>query len=232
MALGDRVRCVRARGRAVAAVLAVAAVTTVVLWVTDLAPGWLAPALSAVVTAALVEETVRLQRRRIPRGDPVDFHVTVMNAHYLLVPAEGGEPRRVVPSSGHTVRLYVTAPERTVVLAGLRVVVLERRPPRGEFSPHFGALPIRAYTVLLDEDPPRIEPHGEDTPATFSYTVGPDDPETFELRVETERWQVAWELELDWVCGRRAGTIRVDLAGHPFRTAARPPRGLIREDGE
>ncbi len=232
MALGDRVRRVRARGRAVAAVLAVAAVTTVVLWVTDLAPGWLAPALSAVVTAALVEETVRLQRRRIPRGDPVDFHVTVMNAHYLLVPAEGGEPRRVVPSSGHTVRLYVTAPERTVVLAGLRVVVLERRPPRGEFSPHFGALPIRAYTVLLDEDPPRIEPHGEDTPATFSYTVGPDDPETFELRVETERWQVAWELELDWVCGRRAGTIRVDLAGHPFRTAARPPRGLIREDGE
>lgn len=46
MALGDRVRRVRARGRAVAAALAVAAVTAVVLWVSDLAPGWLAPALS------------------------------------------------------------------------------------------------------------------------------------------------------------------------------------------
>jgi len=231
VALGDRVRRVRARGRAVAAGLAVAAVTTVVLWVSGLAPGWLAPALGAVVTAALVEETVRLQRRRTPRGDPVDFHVTVTDAHYLNVPAEGDEPRRVIPSGGHTVRLYVTAPERTVVLAGLRVVVLERRPPRGVLSPHAGILPVRAYTVLLDEDPPRLEPRGQDTPATFSYTVGPDDPETFELRVETERWQVAWELELDWVCGRRTGTIRVDLAGHPFRTAARPPRGLSWEDG-
>lgn len=230
MALGDRVRRVRARGRAVAAALAVAAVTAVVLWVSDLAPGWLAPVLSAVVTAVLVEETVRLQRRRIPRGDPLDIHVRVSDASYVHVPAGAGEPPRVVPASGHTVKLYVTATERTVVLAGLRVVVIERRPPRGELSPHAGILPVRAYTVLLDEDPPRLDPRGEDTPATFSYTVGPDDPETFELRAETERWQVAWELELDWVCGRRTGTVRVDLAGHPFRTAARPPRGLSWED--
>ncbi|MEW2119230.1 hypothetical protein AB0945_29385 [Streptomyces sp. NPDC005474] len=230
MALGGRARRLRARGRAIGATLAVTVVATVLLWVFDLAPGWLAPVLSAVVTAALVEETIRLQRRRTPRGDPVDCHVALSDASYLNVPAGAGEPRRVVPASGHTVRLYVSAPERTVVLAGLRVVVLERRPPRGELSPHHGILPVRAYTVLLDEEPPRLEPRGEDTPATFSYTVGPDDPETFELRVETERWQVAWELELDWVCGRRTGTVRVDLAGHPFRTAARSPRGLSWED--
>ncbi|WP_157876578.1 hypothetical protein [Streptomyces graminilatus] len=223
-------RRVRARGRAVAASLAVGAVATAVLWVSDLAPGWLAPVLSAVVTAALVEETVRLQRRRTPRGDPVDFHVELSDVSYFHVPGTAGEPPHVVPASGHTVRLYVTAPERTVVLAGLRVVVVERRAPCGVLSPHAGILPVRAYTVLLDEDPPRLEPRGEDTPATFSYTVGPDDPETFELRVETERWQVAWELELDWVCGRRTGTVRVDLAGRPFRTAARPPRGLSWED--
>ena len=50
-----------------AAAPAVTAVATVVLWGCDPAPGRLAPVLSAVVTAALVEETVRLQRRRTVR---------------------------------------------------------------------------------------------------------------------------------------------------------------------
>ena len=69
MALGDRARrlCARGRGGAGAAALAVTAVATVVLWGCDPAPGRLAPVLSAVVTAALVEETVRLQRRRTVR---------------------------------------------------------------------------------------------------------------------------------------------------------------------
>lgn len=230
MALGDRARRLGARRRAIVAALAFMAVTTAFLWVSNLAPDWLASVLSAVITAALVEPTARLLGRRTPQGDPVDFNVDLSDVSYVHVPANAGEPPRVVPASGHTVRLFVAAPDRTVVLAGLRVVVLERRSPRGVLWPHAGILPVRAYTVLLDEDPPRLEPRGEDTPATFSYTVGPDDPETFELRVETERWQVAWELELDWVCGRRAGTVRVDLAGHPFRTAARPPRGLSWED--
>ncbi|MEU6227365.1 hypothetical protein [Streptomyces sp. NPDC047042] len=230
MALGDRARRLGARGRAIVAALAFTVVAAASLWVFAVAPGWLTSVLSLVVTAALVEPAARFLRRRTPHVDPVDFHVDLSDVSYVHVPADAGEPPRVVPASGHTVRLYVTAPERTVVLAGLRVVVLERRSPRGVLWPHAGILPVRAYTVLLDEDPPRLEPRGEDTPAGFSYTVGPDDPETFELRVETERWQVAWELELDWVCGRRAGTVRVDLAGHPFRTAARPPRGLSWED--
>ncbi|WP_405822734.1 hypothetical protein OG241_40365 [Streptomyces sp. NBC_01390] len=230
MAFGGRARRARALGRTTVVALALTAVGTAVLWVSDLVPDWLAPLPGAVVTAALVERTAAFLRRRTPGGDPLDFHVALSDVSYLHVPAGAGEPSRVVPASGHTVRLYVTAAERTVVLAGLRVVVIERRPPRGELSPHAGVLPVRAYTVLLDEDPPRLEPRGDDTPATFSYTVGPDEPETFELRAETERWQVAWELELDWVCGRRNGTTRVDLAGHPFRTAARPPHGLSWED--
>ncbi|MET8678699.1 hypothetical protein ABZW18_14250 [Streptomyces sp. NPDC004647] len=229
MSLGDRVRGGRAGVRAGAVAVAVGAAAAVALWVSDSAPEWLAPALSAVVTAALVEETVRRQRR-IPRGDPLDFHVTISDASYVYVPAGTGEPQRTVPVSGHTVRLHVMAPDRTVVLAGLRAVVLERRPPRGELSPHAGVMPVRAYTVLLDEDPPRLEPRGPDTPPAFSYKVGPDDPETFELRAETARWHVTWVLELDWVCDRRSGTTRVDIAGHPFRTVARPPRGLSWED--
>jgi hypothetical protein len=214
--------------RTIVVAVAVGAIAVVTLWVSGFAPNWLAPTLTAVVTAALVEEVVRRQRR-IPLSEPVEFHVSIGDASYVHVPARGSEPSRTIPASGHTVRLVVTAVDRTVVLAALRVVVLERRPPRGVLSPHAGILPVRAYTALLDEDPPRLEPSGE-TSSVFSYTVGPDDPEAFEISVQTARWQVTWLLELDWVCGRRSGTVRVDLAGHPFSTVARPLKGLSWEN--
>lgn len=229
MALGDRLRAGRTRMRTVGAAVALVVVASGALWLSGLTPGWLAPALSGVVTAVLIEEAVRRQRR-VPLGDPVDVHVTVGAASYVRVPAQAGEPPRQVPVSGHSVRMVVTAADRTLVLTGLRVVVLERRLPRGELMPAAGVLPVRAYTALLDEDPPVLRPTGPDTPPDFSYTVGPDDPEIFEIRVETARWLVTWVLELDWVHGRRSGTVRVDLAGHPFRTVARPPRGLSWDD--
>lgn len=55
--------------------------------------------------------------------------------------------------------------------------------------------------------------------------MSPDDPEVFELLVVAERFYVAWTLELDWICEDRQGTTLIDLAGHPFRTMARPSRG-------
>ncbi|MFI2411964.1 hypothetical protein [Streptomyces sp. NPDC018947] len=55
--------------------------------------------------------------------------------------------------------------------------------------------------------------------------MSPDDPEVFELLVVAERFYVAWTLELNWICEDRQGTTLIDLAGHPFRTMARPSRG-------
>ncbi|MCD9872864.1 hypothetical protein [Streptomyces guryensis] len=220
---------------------AVAGLCGVLLWASDKAPSWLAPALTAVITGVLVEKLVEVFRRRSPERDPdppepnprlteaeppFACHVKLDQANFFQVAAQGNEPERMVPASGFILRLTVTALSgRTVVLSALRPVVLERHTPRGVFNPHAGIVPPRRYTVLLDEDPPRLESREADG-HPFSYKVSPDDPEVFELLVQTERWYVVWTLELDWVSEDRQGTAVIDLAGHPFRTMARPPRSL------
>ncbi|MFR0357692.1 hypothetical protein [Streptomyces sediminimaris] len=93
------------------------------------------------------------------------------------VPALGDEPDRTVPASGVILRLTVTVlAGRTVVLSALRPVVLERHRPRGHLMPHAGVVSPRRHTVLLDPDPPRLEPRYDDR-RPFSYKVSPDDPE-------------------------------------------------------
>ncbi|MFG3552589.1 hypothetical protein [Streptomyces sp. NPDC047725] len=213
----------------------------VLLWASDKTPGWLAPALTAVITGVAVEKLAEvLGRRRAPAtggsgtgtgsGDPLPAeplacHVKLTNTSFFHVPALGDEPDRTVPASGFILRLTVTAlAGRTVVLSALRPVVLERHRPRGYLMPHAGVVSPRRYTLLLDPDPPRLKPQGDDR-HPFSYKVSPDDPEVFELLVVAEHSYVVWTLELDWICEDRQGTTLIDLAGHPFRTMARPPRG-------
>jgi hypothetical protein len=226
--------------RTAVATTAAAGLGVVVLWASDKTPGWLAPALTAVVTGVAVEKLAEvLGRRRAPAADgtgtrapspagpaePLACHVKLTDTSFFHVPALGDEPVRTVPASGFLLRLTVTAlAGRTVVLSALRPVVLERHRPRGYLVPHAGIVPLRRYTVLLDPDPPRLVSRGDDR-RPFSYKVGPDDPEVFELLVVAERSYAVWTLELDWICEDRQGTTLIDLAGHPFRTMARPPRG-------
>ncbi|MFQ6144522.1 hypothetical protein ACLMNJ_15815 [Streptomyces seoulensis] len=225
---------------------AAAGLGVVLLWASDKTPGWLTPTLTAVITGVAVEKLAEvLGRRRTPATDgagpgtgsgvraplpagpaePLACHVKLTDTSFFHVPALGDEPVRTVPASGFILRLTVTAlAGRTVVLSALRPVVLERHRPRGYLTPHAGVVSPRRYTVLLDPDPPLLKPRGDDR-RPFSYKVGPDDPEVFELLVVTERSYVVWALELDWICEDRQGTTLIDLAGHPFRTMARPPRG-------
>ncbi|WP_345666813.1 hypothetical protein [Streptomyces similanensis] len=225
---------------------AAAGLGVVLLWASDKTPGWLTPTLTAVITGVAVEKLAEvLGRRRTPAADgsgtgtgsgagaplpagpaePLACHVKLTETSFFHVPALGDEPVRTVPASGFILRLTVTAlAGRTVVLSALRPVVLERHRPRGYLTPHAGVVSPRRYTVLLDPDPPLLKPRGDDR-RPFSYKVGPDDPEVFELLVVAERSYVVWTLELDWICEDRQGTTRIDLAGHPFRTMARPPRG-------
>ncbi|GED89903.1 hypothetical protein [Streptomyces sp. 6-11-2] len=226
---------------------AAAGLGVVLLWASDKTPGWLAPALTAVITGVAVEKLAEvLGRRRAPATDgpgsgtgtgsgtrdplsagppePLACHVKLTDTSFFHVPALGDEPDRTVPASGFILRLTVTAlAGRTVVLSALRPVVLERHRPRGYLMPHAGVVSPRRYTVLLDPDPPRLKPRGDDR-RPFSYKVSPDDPEVFELLVVAEHSYVVWTLELDWICEDRQGTTLIDLAGHPFRTMARPPR--------
>jgi hypothetical protein len=226
--------------RAGVGVTAAVGLGVVLVWASDKTPGWLAPALTAVITGVAVEKLAEvLGRRRAPAAggsggreplpagpfEPLACHVKLTDTSFFHVPALGDEPDRTVPASGFVLRLTVTAlAGRTVVLSALRPVALERHSPRGYLMPHAGIVSPRLYTVLLDPDPPRLRPRGEDS-RPFSYKVSPDDPEVFELLVVAERSYVVWTLELDWICEDRQGTTPIDLAGHPFRTMARPPRG-------
>lgn len=216
-----------------AATLGTAGVLTAVLiWAPAGMRGWLSGVLAAVVAGVgkeFVQNLIPALRAAIrpaatEPGDtetsPVSVTVSLSDASYFRVddPAEGVV---LVTASGHTVCITVEAlTDRTVILTGMRPVVLARRPPSGSLAPHAGILPVRRFTLLLDEDPPvlRSEDH-----EGFPFTVAPHDPEMFEVRVDTERWDVTWMLELGWISAGREGTARIDLSGHPFRTMARPP---------
>jgi hypothetical protein len=183
--------------------------------------------LAAVISGIGVNLVLPLvQKVRLPGGppdpDPVAVSVAVKHAHFFHLLDETGMPIQV-PCSGYTLQVAVEAlDDRAVILSSMRPAVLSRRPPSGILSPHAGILKPRPFAVLLDDDPPRLVPRGSGK-AGFPFTVQKQDPELFELTVETKQWDVTWLLELDWICAGRAGTKRIDLAGSPFRTIARPP---------
>ncbi|MFK8906035.1 hypothetical protein [Streptomyces sp. YS-3] len=184
----------------------------------------------AAATAAYLSQDLprrvsdRLARRRAREdsGTAVPVHVTarIRNQDYVAL-EEGGRVVEI-PASGHTLQLVATgAGSLPVVLTELRVEVLSRADRRGDLSRHAAEIPPRRFEVLLDADPPRVRPlSGSD----FPYQVSQDAVEVFDLEVRTEAGDVAWVLWLDWSCGGRTGSVRVDLGGRPFRTAARHPR--------
>jgi hypothetical protein len=72
--------------------------------------------------------------------------------------------------------------------------------------------------VLLDTLPPRVRALGD---SNFPYEVKMHESEAFDLKVTTESGDVQWVLCLDWRCGKRSGSVTVDLGGQAFRTAGR-----------
>jgi hypothetical protein len=197
--------------------------------------GWLSGVLAAVAAGVGTDLVLKLTRelnptkspqpafqsRRDVAGNPAPIAVTVSlrDVSFVHVPNPGGGTTVEVPASGYSLRLVVESVDsRAVILSGLRPVVLSRRPPTGYLVPHAGVLPVRRFTVLLDEDPPSLKAATD----TFPLKVTADEPEVIELRVQTERWDVTWVLELDWIWAGHEGTTRIDLAGRPFRSIARP----------
>lgn len=147
--------------------------------------------------------------------------MAVTEAEFIYVQGEHSQETGV-PCSNSVFQLTVEALEdRAVIVNALRPVILSRQPPSGRLQPTLGALVPRRFVVALDADPPRLETRDEADP-DFPFQVKLDEPEIFQLQMQTERWDVAWLLELDWICAGHTGTMTIDLAGHPFRTIARP----------
>lgn len=116
-----------------------------------------------------------------------------------------------------------------VVLTGLDVEVLRRRPPpRGIWIGPSGSsgLDRRLFTINLDA--PRPAARFVDNPVTprsepsidFPYSVSDTDPEVFVLIASSRRCDCLWRARLRWSSGGRSGAIRIDENGKPFRTVS------------
>lgn len=193
---------------AVVALVVVALLVAKVNWVTAV----LVPVLVAAFSPLILQRFPQFRR-------PVLITAKLNDIDYLVV---GGTH---VPASGHTVRITVeTTGPLSVMLDQLRPVVVSREPPAGYFSPHFGVVKTRPFEVLLDHDPPTLQPvpDADGSTVDFPFKVAVNDPEVLDLTVRTEHGDVRWYLELDTVCLGRRRTTRIHLAGRPFRTMARP----------
>jgi hypothetical protein len=131
--------------------------------------------------------------------------------------------------------VLVTIQGRTatpVVLTGLRVNIVERRPPlRGIFvtKPNAGPLDLRYFVVNLDASPPTIvgeDPFG-DAPPKFPFQVSQAEPEVFYISASTESCDCTWVAELFWMTNGKTGSTIIDHNGRSFRTTAAPTAGPI-----
>ncbi|MFI1102249.1 hypothetical protein [Streptomyces melanogenes] len=222
-----------ARGRAwVIGGVGAGAVGALLLWAPGGALSWSGGVAAAAAAAYLSQDlprqfSDRLARRRAQHDlgatVPVLVSTRVRNQDYVVL--DDGARVVEVPASGHTVRLVATgAGPLPVVLTDLRVEVVARADRSGDLSRHAAEVPVRRFEVLLDAEPPRVRPLAT---SDFPYQVGQDEVEVLDLEVRTEAGDVQWVLWLDWSCAGRTGSVRVDLDGHPFRTAARHARPAV-----
>lgn len=187
----------------------------IVALLTLLEINWMAGILVPIVIAILIAIFVQ----RLPQIlKPVAVTAKVKDVDFMIY------DNATVPASGHTVHITVEANGTlTVLLDRLRAVVVSRGPPGGHLSPHLGVVESRPFELLLDYDPPVLRPipRADGSVIEFPFKVSPGDPEVFDLTVYTETADVQWYIELETVCLGVRRTIRIDLAGRPFRTMAR-----------
>lgn len=161
----------------------------------------------------------RGERKKLEATGPFTYTAQIKHHDYVTLP-DGGDTLEV-PASGHTVQLVVTgAWPSPVILTDLRPEVLTRANRSGELARHAAEIPVRRFEVLLDSAPPYVRPLEA---SAFPFAVKRGEIEVFDLLVTTDYGDVQWVLWLDWSVESQAGSVRIDLGGHPFRTAARHP---------
>jgi transcriptional regulator with XRE-family HTH domain len=120
---------------------------------------------------------------------------------------------------------------QAVVLESLHVRVTARRAPERRAAYRMdngcgGSLTPRLFDVDLDTPRPVARPKagndaGEPIPAvSFPYRISAADPEVLLVAGRAVTCDCDWHLELRWSSGGRAGAVRIDDEGRPFRTSA------------
>jgi hypothetical protein len=211
---------------------AAVAVALLVAAVVDERWVWVGTVLLAVATGAAAEaaasgKSTVLRELVLGEQDPISV-TTSLDAEHLLRIGSSADPyyQEVIPVTGaHRVQLVVTSrSERPVVVRALRPLVVARRPTRrGEAGVTSGILPEGHFDVLLDADPPALQPAvsaAGQVLAELPLTLSPDEPLTIVFTPRTDAYEVDWRIEIDWVCAGKEGSVAVGLAGKPFRTTA------------
>ncbi|MDF2270995.1 helix-turn-helix domain-containing protein [Streptomyces coacervatus] len=112
----------------------------------------------------------------------------------------------------------------TVVLEALHVRVLSASAPPAWNKYAMGdgcggGVETKAFDVDLDNgSSPAVTVKGGQR--DFPYKVSESDPEVFYVVAHTKAHDIRWDLTLDWSSGSRRGTVHIDNAGTPFRTAS------------
>jgi hypothetical protein len=144
----------------------------------------------------------------------------------LVVDAD--PPRPMTPSDTLYVVTVEARPQRAVILESARAVVLSRRPPRPAcLETRAGrAFTPRYFKIDFDADPPLFQADGKD----FPFLVSTSDPEQFWFEAIAHADEIAWQLELDWICAGRRGRTVINNNGKPFEIY--PWNVLFGNDGE
>jgi hypothetical protein len=165
---------------------------------------------------AWVERTLRV----LPEDDPHHANnpliATVEREPLTQVVTVDDEPPTELSGSGNLHVIVLEARTmRAVLLRAMRPLVLARRAPRRAClaPPRLGGIvQPRPFTADFDTDKPVLRALGAD----FPFAVSATDIEQFEIRPRVTTGEVAWHLELDWICEGRRGTTIIDDNGKPF----------------
>lgn len=119
------------------------------------------------------------------------------------------------------------ATDTPVILRGLDVRVLDRRPPlEGTYLDWLGgdALDIRYIDVDLDHDPPTLDAgnccFAELTKWSFPLRVSSTEPEIIFVTAKTDTCDCSWVADLRYVYEGEERVLTIDNEGEPFRTTA------------
>lgn len=127
---------------------------------------------------------------------------------------ESDPPYAITPSGSIYVIDLQAQSEETVVLKRARPVVTSRQSPRRACqTKHIaGVVEPRRFTTDLDSEKPQLNPEG----ATFPFKISRTDVEEFWIQPICRNHQVAWKLEIDWLCMGIEGTAVIGGPGGLF----------------
>jgi hypothetical protein len=148
-------------------------------------------------------------------------------------PTDGGQlhvwqAARGVMGQDQSLRITVSGTDdRPVILQSISPVIVSRTEPlSGWFTSDrgCGGVDVREAHIQLDPNPPSImfsDQSGKGTPQlALTLQVSRTDVEVIDVVATTHEATVDWVLQIAYTVDGRAGTMRIDDHGRPFRVSA------------